>query len=213
MKYNVVLFDFDGTIADTQDVALNTLNALSREFGYEPISEKEFPTLRTYGARELLVKRLGIPLWNLWKIYRLEKRGRAEFRSRSAGVKAFPGISQLLIALRVDKYKVGIVTSNEAPIVRRVLKAASADIDILDTDSAVMSKSRAIKRTLRAHKLDPKRVVYVGDELRDVDACRKAGIDMIGVGWGYNGAEALKQAGTRVADAPAEVVRLLEGSK
>jgi phosphoglycolate phosphatase len=74
----LVLFDFDGTIADTEQLVLEATNALADEFGFEPIRPEEHPAIRAMGARERLVKRLGIPLWNVPKVRRIERRAREE---------------------------------------------------------------------------------------------------------------------------------------
>ena len=72
------------------------------------------------------------------------------------------------------------------------------EVDFVHAGSAVFGKARAIRSVLREHRVDISRVIYVGDELRDLEACRAVGIPMIGVGWGLNAPEALEARGAVV---------------
>ena len=209
MKYSTVVFDFDGTIADTRALMFEVANALAAEFGYDPIREEEIPKLRQMSARELLVRRLHIPLWNFVKIYRLEKKGKALFAERATDVHVFTGIREVINDLRKAGCRVGIVTSNLHDVVSVVLVAAAIAVDFVQAGSSVLGKDRAITHALAVQKIDPATVVYVGDELRDVKACKKVGIAMIGVAWGYNDADALQKAGVDVVSNTEQLQQLL----
>jgi phosphoglycolate phosphatase len=67
-----------------------------------------------------------------------------------------------------------------------------------------------INKFLRAHKLQPSQVIYVGDELHDIIACRKSGIQVIWVGWGYDSIEAVSGAKPDfIVNTPEEILHLL----
>ncbi len=212
MKYDTIIFDFDGTIADTQDVMRDAMNALAREFGFVPIAQEETPTLKTMSARVLLTERLGIPLWNVWKIRRLEKRGREEFDTRAGAITVIKGMPEVIALLHTRGVRVGILSSNAPSIVSAVAQGASMQIDFVEAGSCVFGKARALRKVLRRYTLDRSRVLYIGDELRDLEACKKVSVDMLAVGWGFNDAEALHKAGLTVARDPLELSELLLSS-
>ena len=56
-----------------------------------------------------------------------------------------------------------------------------------------MSKAKKIKKVLRKHDIKPSEMLYIGDEVRDIEACHKVGVDVIAVKWGYNTPAALEK--------------------
>lgn len=200
-----VLFDFDGTLADTQELGRTVLNALADEFHFVPITPEEMPTLRQMSARDVLTKRVGIPLWRVFTVRRFEARGREELRKHVDTIQVFVGIPELIIRLRDTGMQVGIVTSNETSIVEQVLRRAQMEVDFIHAGSRVLGKRRAIKGALKDYRLAPELAVYIGDELRDVEACRANGLSMIGVAWGCNTPDVLAAAGIDVARTPDEL--------
>lgn len=209
MKYKTVIFDFDGTIGETRPIALAAINALADEFGFQPISEDELTHLSQFSAKTLLLKRLSIPYWNIWKIHRLEKRGREEFARRSGRITLVAGIKAVIDELRAQGFIVGVLSSNAESIVSGALERGGIAVDFIDAGSRFFRKASAIRSTLRKKALNRSKTLYIGDELRDVEACRKVGIDMIAVGWGYNDATVLAATGVPVANSPEELAKMI----
>lgn len=209
MKYETVVFDFDGTIGETRLIALGAMNALADEFGFKLVSEDELTHLAQFNARTLLLRRLGIPYWNILKIRRLEKRGREEFAKRAAHIVPVVGMKEAIEALRAAGLTVGVLSSNAETIVKSALQRGDITVDFVDAGSRFFRKAAAIRAMLRKKGFDRSSVLYIGDELRDVDACKKIGLDMIAVGWGYNHASALAQMGVAVAHSPQELVHMI----
>lgn len=202
MKYATVLFDFDGTLADNSFLFLDVLNALSGEFGFAPVTPDEIPALRHMSAREILTRRLGIPLWNIFKIRRLDRAQKRIWRETMAhaDIRVFPWVPSLIRDIRERRIAVGIVSSNLPEVITRALQSAGVEVDFVHAGSAVFGKARAIRSVLRTHGIEVSQAVYVGDELRDLEACRAVGIPMIGVGWGLNAPEALESRGAVVVN-------------
>lgn len=209
MRYLTVLFDFDGTLADTQNIALRILNGIAPEFGMRPISPDEIPALKKMSAWQLLRKRSGIPLWNILKIRRLERRIRDEFRVHSSEIQLFSGITEMMHALRASGYELGVISSNDHLIVTDVLKRSGVEVNFIHAGSKFFGKTRAIQEALNEYAVHPAHTVYVGDELRDIDASKKNGVTMIAVGWGFNDAAALRDAGVEVAETPVQLLSIL----
>lgn len=83
------------------------------------------------------------------------------------------------------------------------------DLDVFDyiyCGSSVFGKDKILKKMARTHNLNLDDIIYVGDEVRDVDMAKKVGIKMIAVTWGVSTHEALKKANADfVVDKPAEL--------
>jgi phosphoglycolate phosphatase len=208
-RYHTILFDFDGTLADTQPLALEIMNILAPEFGMRPIASEEIPALKQLSAWQLLVQRSGIPLWRIFKLRRLERRVREEFLARSERIALFPGIADTLRKVQEMGYEVGIVSSNSRLVVAGALERAGVSVHFMHTGSRFFGKAYAIQKALREYSIGRAGVLYVGDELRDVEACKKVRIPMVAVGWGFNAPEALRASGALVASTPEELLRML----
>ena len=63
--------------------------------------------------------------------------------------------------------------------------------DFVVSEKTLFGKDKALRRIMKRHRLVREKVVYVGDEPRDVTACRKAGIKIVGVSWGFGGRQGL----------------------
>ena len=205
MNYPTVIFDFDGTLADTQSVLRDVFNSLAELFGFEPLADSEIPALRSMRARDILTKRLHISPWNVVKIVRLERATRWAYVERAQEITLFPGIAPLLNDLKRGGYRIGIVSSGDANIIRAALSRESVTVDFLEAGIRVFGKARALRRALRCRRISAKEAVYIGDELRDIEAARSAQVPMIAVGWGLNTPEALRAAGATVAMTPEEL--------
>jgi phosphoglycolate phosphatase len=108
--------------------------------------------------------------------------------------------------------RVAVLSSNDAAIVRQTVEQAGLRFDFYDTGSRALGKARALRKAMRRHSVQPSDVVYVGDELRDVEACRSAGVRMGGVAWGLTDAGALRASGIEVASTPQELPGLVDAA-
>jgi len=205
-----VLFDFDGTITDSEAVMLEVMNELADEFGFKKLVPEELGALRKLSLREFVRTRLEIPLWQLMKLRRLERRSKRLFEEKSGELHVFEGMPEVIKRLREQGYFTGVVSSSPAPVVARVLAGAGIAMDVVSAGTRSSGKARAIQRALRDNRLDPGSTVYVGDELRDVEAAERAGIRMIGVSWGLNDAASLREGCVAVASTPEELLRTIE---
>lgn len=209
MKYKTILFDFDGTLADSQPLMIRALNMVAPEFGFRPIADEELPRLKMLPYSVFITRRLHIPLWKVLTLRRLEKRSKEEFAKFTTAPEMFPGIPHMLSLLKDRGLVLGIVSSGVPEVIRRVLEQHAVEFHVIEAGTSSLRKSAAIKRALRRHGIDKRSVIYVGDELRDLAACKKAGIPMIGVPWGLNDKAALEKRGVPVASTPDDLLRML----
>ena len=93
----------------------------------------------------------------------------------------------------------GILTSNSSQNVKEFLKNHQLDVfDFTHSVSKFWGKSSGLKRLIRKYKLKPDHLLYIGDEIRDLEAAKKAGIRFAAVTWGYNSSKALKACHPRL---------------
>lgn len=186
-----VVFDFDGTLADTLPRTLRLFPVLAREFKFRSASPEELESLRSLGAREIL-DRLGISWWKaplvLWRARNLLARDQEP-------IEPFPGVVDLLRELDARGVEWGILTTNGWDLVRSTLRAWGApEPGWLEAGVSLAGKARRLRRLASRFEVAPEQLLLVGDEVRDVEAARRAGVGMAAVTWGYNTRQALVEA-------------------
>ncbi|MEG4803047.1 HAD-IA family hydrolase [Microcoleus sp. ARI1-B5] len=184
----VIIFDFDGTLADTIDILLSITNRLSAEFGFKSATKEELAQLSNLTSWQIL-RYSGI---SLFKFPLLIRKLRSELRREIPNIQLFGGIKEVLLELKNLGFQLGIITSNS---LENVLEAVEIN-GLQGTftfvySSSTFGKHKVINRWLIREHINPEEVVYVGDEIRDIDAAKKTGIKIIAVGWGFNSQEAL----------------------
>ncbi|MBO1059138.1 MAG: HAD-IA family hydrolase [Dolichospermum sp. JUN01] len=189
MTQKVIIFDFDGTIADTVDALVTIANRLALEFGYVPINSQELVLLRNLTAREI-IKYSGV---SLFKIPFMVKKVKGELKHKIPELTPIEGINAALIELHNQGYHLGIITSNSQENVNQFLKFHNLDylFDFIYSGVTIFGKTTIINNVLRQKHFNPEVVIYVGDETRDVESAKKANIKVVAVSWGFNSSEAL----------------------
>lgn len=208
MVLKTLIFDFDGTIANSFDETLRVANSLASEYGYRPAEAHEIQALRGSSYRHAAAT-LGVA-WH--KIPLIATRIRKELASLVSEMPTFEGLPQVLAELRSQGLQLGILTSNDRSNVERFLKARGLDhFDFVTTSSSIWGKARRLKSLLRNRGLVASEVAYVGDEVRDIEATKPLGITIIAVGWGYTTREHLAaHAPDHLVDAPADLLELAQ---
>ena len=203
-----VLFDFDGTLADTFSAGIEILNALAAEFRFRPLPPEEVSLARELSTRGLM-KHLGIPRM---KLPQISKRGTEEIGKRIDAIVPLPGMPELVRKLHAMGFRLGILTSNSEANVRAFLKNHDLEIfDFIKSSSKLRGKSSVLRRLMREFQLNPREIFFVGDELRDIEAAQETGVHIAAVTWGYNSTPALTEAAPDyLFTRPAELSTLLE---
>lgn len=205
--YGLVIFDFDGTLADSFPWFCGILNEVADRYRFRQVGKDEIDALRGMGA-SAIVRHLGIPAWKLPLITRHMKALAAR---DIAGISLFPGIAPMLGELACSGVPLAIVSSNAEANIRRVLGADLADrIGHYACGASLYGKARRLKAVIRSAGLTGAATIYVGDETRDQEAADAAGCDFAAVGWGYTRADALASLGPAFCfSEPADIVTSL----
>ncbi|HVQ44374.1 MAG TPA: HAD-IA family hydrolase [Candidatus Saccharimonadia bacterium] len=204
-----IIFDFDGTIADSFDMFIEVMMVLLRRT--QPLTAAQIEDLRQSSTREV-IKKLGI---KPWQIPRLMLKGRREMSARMERVQAFDGLPEALRELS-SQYSLYILSTNSEENIATFLKKYQLgnNIDRIYGNIGLMGKAKGLKKLPQQASLDRADCVYVGDETRDIEAARQAGMSCIAVGWGYNGAEALRSfAPDALAETPGALLEIIRGLK
>ncbi len=204
MTYRLVVFDFDGTLADSLGWFIGALGEMAPRYGFRRVSEAEIAMLRGCDSRAIM-RYLGVPLWQL-PIIAADLRRRAAAEAASIGL--FDGVGQLLDALHKNGTTCGIVTSNAETTVRRVLGPERAgQIPFYECGVDLFGKAKRFRRLMKRAGAAPGETIFIGDEQRDIEAARAVGAAAGAVTWGVATRELLARCTpTMMFDHPREIL-------
>ncbi len=186
-----IIFDFDGTIADTLDSVVRIVNSHAEYFGYKKVTKEDIPYLQGKKPREIL-SYLGISIFKLpsW-IRKIHSEINKEIANMAPTVNISPLVSEIY---HDEHFHLGIITSNTQENVEQFLDKNELNFfDFIRTGKSVFGKSHVINKIIKQRNVSKRDVFYVCDEVRDVEAARKSGIKSIAVTWGYNTKDALQK--------------------
>lgn len=183
-----LLFDFDGTIADSLHLGWKIANIIAPHFGHDAFSEEEFEHFRSLPITRIL-KELHVPLY---KLPLAIKMALSEYRHLVHELEPCKGIIGMLEQLKNMQIPMALLSSNTGENLNLFLKRLQIEaFEWVEGTSGILRKQHRIKQQIKKHKLDPKQVIYVGDETRDIDAAKKCGLKVIAVTWGFHTVEYL----------------------
>ncbi len=190
MNNTILIFDFDGTIADTHLYLVELSNRLSKEFNYNIVYPEELELLKDKTSQEI-IRYLKVPLL---KIPSIIAKGKKELNKGISSIQPIKGLKEILLRLKSKGIKMGILSSNSKDNILIFLKNHGLDIfDFICATSKVWSKDSSLRRLMDLNGFHKNQILYIGDEIRDIAAAKKLGIKIAAVGWGYNSPKALKK--------------------
>lgn len=189
MKYDLLIFDFDGTLADTFPWFTSVINQVADKYKFRKVSETDEEFLRGLGAREIF-KVLGIPLW---KAPMIANYASALLSKDIREISLFDGIGGLLKSLSTKKVTIAILSTNSFTNISTVLGPENtALIDYFECGVSVLGKRSKLKKILKKSRTAPNKAIFIGDEIRDCEAANKVGVAFGAVSWGYTRIESLE---------------------
>jgi len=189
----LLIFDFDGTLANTLETGIEIFNELADGYGLEPVTFDQVRELRRLNTRALL-DHLGI---SRLMAVKLGAHIRRKLHRRMDEVGMIDGVKEAVLELGEGGYRLGVLTSNSAENVRLVLDRFGMleCFGFIEAGVSLFGKPQRILNVIRKAKIDPSEVIYVGDETRDMEAARMSKVTGLAVCWGANGREAMETEG------------------
>jgi phosphoglycolate phosphatase len=189
MKYQLAIFDCDGTLVDSFPWFQKMVNVVADEFHLRRVDPDELTRLRSYDIRTIL-NRLQVPAWTLPRIARYVRQLKAQQLHEIA---LFPGVERALHDLAQSGIILAVVSSDSEDNVRTSLGPHNERlITHYACGASLFGKSKKFRTVLRRSRIAPAKSIAIGDETRDAEAARAAGLAFGAVTWGYANAEALQ---------------------
>ncbi|KHF41674.1 HAD-IA family hydrolase [Halalkalibacter okhensis] len=202
-----ILFDFDGTLADSRIVFISAWNAFANKHQYRKIKPEELHALRRLSILER-AKHLNFPILKtpliISDFYRY-------YRKYAKEITLYPRINEVLEMFEREGHKMAILSSNSEDVIKEVLRRNQVkNISRIWSSNVIFGKDQLIRKFLKEHRLSSSEVIYVGDEQRDIIACKSAGIKVIWVSWGYDAKELVQdQKPDYFVDTPEELQEVI----
>ena len=189
MRYSLVIFDLDGTLAHSLPWFRRNVNSVAHRFAFRRIDDENIEPLRRAGSREIL-RRLNVPLWKLPAIARHMRQLKA---AHMTDIPLFPGVDTMLRALTDSGIRLALVSSDHESNARRQLgHSNAARFFHFECGASFFGKAAKFRLVLKRAGVPAADAVAFGDELRDIEAAHAAGIACAAVTWGYAAPEALR---------------------
>lgn len=206
-SYSLVIFDFDGTIASTLSSYIKIYNILAKGHKLRPIKKSDLPKLKNLPPQKI-ISLLNISLLQLPMLFLEGRKLMSKFENK---INPVSGIKKVLAKI-AKKYKLIILTSNSKKYVERFLATHNMNyFSEVVSELNIFGKDHALKKLLTKYDLKRQNVLYIADEVRDIVACKKAGIDIACVIWGFNSSAILKkESPTYLVDSPEKLLKILK---
>lgn len=200
-KYELVIFDLDGTILDTLDDLTDSVNYALKKHGY-PVRTKE--EIRTFVGDGLLmlVRRAIAPETDEFIIQTVLATQKAYYKDHCADkTKPYAGILELLGELKSEGIKLAVV-SNKADYAVQILceQYFSGIFEMTVGEKEGVRKKPApdsVNAVLQELQVDKESAIYIGDSEVDVETAKNAAMDAVLVTWGFRNEAFLKERGAK----------------
>ena len=208
-----ILFDLDGTLTDSGEGIINCATLALRHFGLPIPSYSDMRTFVGPPLRDSFI-RFGVPADQAdeaIQVYRSRYIPTGMFENTP-----YPGIRELLEALRAEGYTLYVATSKPEEMSVTILEKFDLAKYFHRICGASIDSSRSTKDAVIAYLLESsgakEDMVMVGDTKYDILGAKAHGIPAIGVGWGYGKVEEMEEAGAvGIADSMEQLLGLIRG--
>lgn len=206
IKY--IIFDFDGTLVDSKEVVLSVYNELAQKHKFKMMNEEDIENFRRLSARERL-KELKLPMYKIpfWarEFYSL-------YSHKIKDLLLFEEVREVLDELNNRGYDLAVISSNSEANIKEFLQKNKIEyIKQILCSEKILGKDKVIKEFLRTNKLRNHEIIYIGDEERDIVACKKNGVKIIWVEWGLDVIDTVKkECPDYVAKRPVDILEIIK---
>jgi len=206
-KIKTIIFDFDGTLADTLSEIVRVNNELHHKLGTKLIPENNFEELRNLEVRKWFGQIFGIPFY---KIPFWVASFKKELYKDMSRIKAFKEIPETVRVLKERGIHLGVLTTDADENAREFLKLQNLDyFDFVIEANFIIGKAYALKKVMRTKRLSYENTLYVGDTVEDIKYAKRASIKIAAVSWGFSSHELLaKYNPDFLVDSPKELLEI-----
>lgn len=207
MTYRHLIFDFDGTLANSFPWFLNVMDEVADRFRLARLPKGDVEKMRTRNARDLIAS-ARIPVWKLPFIARHVKN----LMARDIGqIQLFDGVQEMLDTLAAQGVRLTLASSNSRENVATVLgPEALRHFTDFECGVSLFGKAAKYRKIFKRTPYSAAETLCIGDELRDLDAAREAGLPFGAVSWGCTHGPALvAQEPEHYFEAVGEIVDLV----
>ena len=204
-----IIFDFDGTIADSMKLSIELFNQAAHKYNFKTINEESFENLYKLSILEKC-KALNV---SLTSIPRASMEITRSYNRLISFIPLIKGIKEVILDLKQRGYTLSIISSNAGDNIKKFLAINNIDVfDHIYSAKNLFGKDKAISSFIKKNRFKREEAVYIGDEIRDVAACKANNIKVIAVAWGgFESLDMLTKAGAdfMVSD-PSEIFAIIQ---
>lgn len=194
MAKRLLIFDFDGTLADTFDLFLDVFDEAAALYRFEPFDRNNLDYLRTLDARSILQYHR-VPAWKLPVIAQTTRK---LMERHVEAIRLFAGIESAIAKLHDRGATLALLSSNSRSNAIRVLGHETASrFDHLECGVSIFGKRAKLRNLLARSGFAAADSILIGDEIRDAQAAHRVGVTFGAVSWGYTAIETLLKTGAR----------------
>lgn len=198
MSFDVVIFDWDGTLVDSVDHIAASLEQAAEDLGYPQRTREELRHIVGLGMQEALEHLYpGISQREITELR--EVYARYFFSRDTTRDDLFPGIDTVLDRLRGEKRRMAVATGKSRPGLDRGLVSSSLgpyfELTRCANETASKPDPLMLRQILEATGVTAARAVMVGDTIYDMEMARRLGMPAIGVTWGVHSRDQLGEHG------------------
>lgn len=213
MKYDAVLLDFDGTIADTGEGIYDSVRYAVRAMGFDPLPEEVVHTF------------IGPPVFSSFKralnlsdedsAKAVEKYRESYMNGGIYRLSFYDGMENLLNDIKKSGIKLAVASSKPENFIIEILKYLKISdlfdfISAPESDKAPESKTALVERAVNALGIDKSKAVMIGDRYFDIEGAKEAKVDSIGVTFGFGDRNELVNSGADyIADSTEDIRRII----
>jgi phosphoglycolate phosphatase len=172
-RYKLAIFDLDGTLSDSLPWFRQVVNSVADKHRFRRIDDSDVEMLRGKSSREIIAW-LEVPFWRMPLIVADMRRLKSQ---NIDSIPLFAGVGSMLQELSEAGVTIAMVSSDSESNVRRSLGDHAALISQFACGASMFGKAAKFKRVLKRTGIAADDAIAIGDEVRDGEAARQAGID------------------------------------
>ena len=211
MAYGII-FDLDGTLADTMDDLKTAVNSTLTILGYETRTKFELLNFINNGSRELVRRSLPTAVQtedfiidSALSIYKGEYE-----KCFCEKTREYVGMGEVLAKLKAQGFRLGVLTNKPdffaKTIIKKLFGEQAFDFVLGQTDIPHKPDPAGAFIVAKAMGVKPHKCIFVGDSDVDIKTAQNAGMRSIGVAWGYRSVDLLNETGANfIAENTAEI--------